>query len=179
MNESDEYEGLEDVDEFSGGCMHQGCEFPGNWECNKCGQSFCDEHILAVAHQPVQDLCWECLRGMGYDPEVLAVNMATTDEYGQNWLHPDQLRESDEYEGLEDVDEFSSGFCVCGSEIAPNEDTWSCERCGEQICSDCARDGEHEVGVPLCTDCVAERKSFLHWQSLSDSERDESIRKAY
>ena len=68
---------------------------------------FCDDHIIAVAHNPVKDLCWDCLREMGYDPEALVVNDVTTDQYGQNWLHPDALREQDEYESLEDIDELS------------------------------------------------------------------------
>jgi hypothetical protein len=99
IGESSEYEGLEDVDEFeeepeSEYCSHCG-EMEADYHCDDCGDPVCSGCGTSTS---MGDWCADC----AIEADVFGIASQVDDDEEVNFW----LREEDEYEGLEDVDQF-------------------------------------------------------------------------
>jgi len=135
--EQGDYEGLEDADEFEPNelvlsCFHELCDEPAAHACPICHEELCDNcyrhHMEGPCGDRIQDF---------------------VDEF------PTGPIEESEYSGLEDADEFETGYlgnCTqCGREITQEDDgVW---KCGNQVCAgECGEVAHFSCAMPSRAD---------------------------
>jgi hypothetical protein len=150
--EGSEYEGLEDVDEFEeedsdidecDNCHRQIHLDDDNWEQCQCDALWCNS---CLDHYDMhQRFTWALKQDSGMMYEVMAVC-----PHCQGRVPPNQgLQESDEYEGLEDVDEFEdaeTSVCEgCGQVFPLDAIDYYCSGCHGAWCDRCYDENEDKM----------------------------------